>query len=94
MPGNGIETEDDFSKAEIIISIGTGIGVYISIGLILVVLLGIASFIGIKKGKININKISKFAKFNIFAIMFVLITCMHTTKSIAAPIQPQYLIGH
>ena len=82
-PGNGIETEDDFSKAEIIISIGTGIGVYISIGIILAVLVGIALFIGIKKGKININKFSKVSKLSIFAILFITMICVQETKSIA-----------
>ena len=35
IPGNRVNSEDDFSKAELIISIGTGIAVYISIGIIL-----------------------------------------------------------
>ena len=94
-PGNGIETEDDFSKAEIIISIGTGIGVYISIGFILLILLVIALFIGIKKGKINISKFHKISKLSMFAILFVTIIFMQETNSIADRAQNvQYLTSY
>ena len=82
-PGNKIETEDDFSKAEIIISIGTGIGVYISIGIILAILVIVGIIIGIKKEKINIKRIHKITKLSIFAILFVTMICVQGTKSMA-----------
>lgn len=50
---NKEEKEDDFSKADIIISISTGMIVYISIGMILIVLIIIALLIARKKGKLN-----------------------------------------
>ncbi len=45
IPGNHIETEDDFSKAEIIISVGTG-GVILSISIffVTVVIIGVGAF--------------------------------------------------
>ena len=85
-PGNNVETEDDFSKAEVIISIGTGIGVYISIGVILAVLIVIAIMIGVKKGKIKFGKISKIS---MFIIMFAVVICFQTTNSLA--IKGKYL---
>ena len=84
-PGNSIETEDDFSKAEIIISIGTGIGVYISIGAILAVLIVIGIILGVKKGKIKIGKISKMS---MFMIMFIVIILSQSTKSFAGEFFP------
>ena len=82
-PGNNIETEDDFSKAEIIISVGTGIGVYISIGTILAILVIIGMIIGIKKGKTNIKKFPRIAKLSIFVMLFVAMICVQGTKSMA-----------
>ena len=37
-PGNKVETEDDYSKADLIISVGTGLYIYISIGIVISIL--------------------------------------------------------
>lgn len=50
---NKEENEDDFSKADLIISISTGMIVYISVGMILAILIIIALIIARKKGKLN-----------------------------------------
>ena len=57
-PGNKIETEDDFSKADLIISVGTGALVYISGGIVLVALVTIVVFLSYKYGILKIGKIS------------------------------------
>lgn len=59
-PGNKIETEDDFSKADLIISVSTGALIYISIGILLVALVGVAIFLSYKYGILKISKISLF----------------------------------
>ena len=88
IPGNHVETEDDFSKAEIIISIGTGIGVYISIGTILAVFIAIGVIVGIKKGKIKIRKISKIA---MFMILFMIVLYVQTPLSLSVGSITDYL---
>lgn len=59
-PGNKAETEDDFSKADLIISVSTGVMVYISIGILLLALVGIVIFLSYKYGIFKIGKISLF----------------------------------
>lgn len=90
-PGNKVETEDDFSKAEIIISIGTGIGVYISIGTILAVLVTIGIIIGGKKGKIKIGKISKIT---MFIMLFMIMLYVQTPLSLSVGSITDYLPEH
>lgn len=85
IPGNRVNSEDDFSKAELIISIGTGIAVYISIGIILAVLVGIVIFVVIRKGKLKIGKISKLS---IFVVMFVAMTILQNINSFAGDYVP------
>ena len=81
---NKEEKEDDFSKADIIISISTGMIVYISIGMILTVLIIIALLIARKKGKLN--KI-----FKTFTIVMILGVTFLTTNNISkAGYAPEY----
>ena len=89
-PGNHVETEDDFSKAEIIISIGTGIGVYISIGTILAIFIAIGVIVGIKKGKIKIGKISKIAMFMILFIIMLYIQIPSSMSLSVTDYLPKY----
>ena len=76
--GNLKEGEDDFSQAELIISIGTGAVVYISIAIIAIILLSLVIFIILKKKKIKINKIGL-----IFVIMLS-VMCLQITSVHAA----------
>ena len=71
IPGNKVQTEDDYSEAAVILSISTGLIVYVSIGILLAVLVGIAVFVGVKKGKIKFGKITKISMFVIMVISLV-----------------------
>ena len=55
-PGNKIETEDDFSKADLIISVSTGALVYISVGIVLAALVIIGVFLFYKYGILKNRK--------------------------------------
>ena len=57
-PGNKVKTEDDYSEAEVILSVSTGIAVYLSIGTIIAVMIGIAVILAKKYGILNLGKIS------------------------------------
>ncbi len=73
-PGNNKDSEDDFSSADIIISVSTGIIVYISIAIgILVVLtiIGVVVYFGRKHGWLKINKGSLF-----IVMILILMTSM------------------
>lgn len=76
-PGNKVKTEDDYSEAEVILSVSTGLAMYLSIGTIVVGMIGIAIFLAKKHGILKLGKISLFA---------IIVTAMLITsnKSIAA----------
>ena len=57
-PGNQNKSEDDYSEAELIIGVSTGLITYISIGIAVVSILIIVAIL-ITKKKINIGKIAK-----------------------------------
>ncbi len=67
-PGNRNTSEDDYSQADLIIGVSTGLAVYISIGIILFVL-AVLVFLGIKF-KFKIKNITKFGvSMFVFAII-------------------------
>ena len=66
-PGN--KQEDDYSKADLIISVSTGAVVYISIGILLIIVVGGIVFVSYKYGILKIGKISLF----VIALMATLV---------------------
>lgn len=81
-PSNQNESEDDFSKADAIISVSTGIYVYISIATTVIILIGLLVFLILKKKNIKINK----KIFNRIAILitFLLLIIANTGNAIAS----------
>ena len=65
-PGNKVETEDDYSKADLIISIGTGLLKYISIAMIIGVFVGCFIVVMMKN-----KKIRKTMKIFMFLFVFI-----------------------
>ncbi len=59
-PGNEVSTEDDYSKADLIISVSTGAVVYISIILGVLLIIAIVVYLNVKFGIKKITKISLF----------------------------------
>ena len=59
-PANKVKTEDDYSEAEVIISVSTGIAMYVSIGILLIVVVGVGIFLGSHYGIVKIGKMSLF----------------------------------
>ena len=88
-PGNKVKTEDDYSEAAVIISVSTGLFIYLSMGILLAVLVGIAIFVGVKKGKMKFGKI---AKISMFLIMAVSLIFLQNAESLAktGKYAPQY----
>ena len=72
-PGNHNEGEDDYSEAELIIGVSTGLVVYISIGLILLTVV-ILTLLGIKF-KFKIKKLSKFGLSIMLFLVIGMISC-------------------
>ena len=69
-PANKVEGEDDYSKADLIISISTG-GFIVIGSIIIAFIILISSFIILsKKGILDVNKISKISKITIFILIF------------------------
>ena len=68
-PANKVKGEDDYSEADVIISVSTGIVVYISIGIVLAVVVGIGIFIASKYGLLKLGKISLFGAILITVII-------------------------
>ena len=54
-PANKVETENDFGKAEVILSVGTGGVTYVIIAIITIAVLGTVAVL-IKKNKIDLKK--------------------------------------
>ena len=79
-PGNKIETEDDFSKADLIISVSTGALVYISGGIVLVALVIIGVFLSYKYGILKVGKISL-----LFIIIIATLIAGNNNVDAAAP---------
>ena len=76
-PANRAKTEDDYSEAEVILSVSTGLVMYLSIGTIILAMVGIAIFLAYKYGILKLGKISLFG----LIVIAMLIT---SNKSIAA----------
>ncbi len=72
-PGNRNSSEDDYSEAQLIISISTGLGMYISIGVI-VLIIAILTIVAIKL-KFNIGKISKLGVSIMLFVLVGMFTC-------------------
>lgn len=77
-PGNKAEQEDDYSKADLIISVSTGAIVYMSITLGILVAIGIIVYLNIKFGKFKINKKS------IFGMILIGVIFVQTSTTFAA----------
>ena len=69
-PANKTQGEDDYSQAEVIISVGTGGIVYVGIIIIIFVILVSILIVISKKGYIQAKYISKISKISIFIIIF------------------------
>lgn len=67
-PGNKAESEDDYSKADLIISIGTGAVLYISIILGIILMIAIVVYLNMKFGIKRITKISMFMTITVLTI--------------------------
>ena len=78
-PGNRNQSEDDYSEAELIISVSTGLAVYISMGGIIILAI-IVLLVLIIKYKINISKISKVG----FSILVFTLACLMSSNYVAA----------
>lgn len=77
-PGNRNKQEDDYSEAQLIIGVSTGLTTYISIGVIILVIL---TLIGIAiKFRFKISKISKLG---IFLMIFTIIGIVSCNKALA-----------
>ena len=74
---NKIETEDDYSKADLIISVSTGIVIYISAIFTVILFVVIVIYIYAKTGIIKIKKK------NIFGVMLVLTIALSSTTNYA-----------
>ena len=61
-PGNKVESEDDYSKADLIISISTGAVLYISIILGIMLIIAIVVYLDVKYGIKRINRGAVFLK--------------------------------
>ena len=70
-PGNRSKSEDDYSEAQLIISVSTGLAMYISIGVIALIIV-ILTILAIKF-KFKIGKISKISKLGVSIMLFVLV---------------------
>ncbi len=79
-PANRVNSEDDFSQADVIISISTGAIVYISIAIAILLILIIVCIVLIKKGKLDIHKILKFSKMTVFLILFTMTIVLQQTE--------------
>ena len=89
-PGNSNKSEDDYSEAQMIISVSTGLAVYISIGVITVIAVAILIVV-IIKFKINTRKITKIG-FSI--LVFTLVGLISSSYvSAAAPRSTTYTYG-
>lgn len=59
-PGNQVKTEDDYSQAEVIISVSTGMIMYLSIGAFILIIIGAGVFVASKGGMLKLGKKSLF----------------------------------
>lgn len=79
-PSNKVQTEDDYSEAELIISISTGaVYVYLSIIIGLLTIIGIATYLAKRFGIIKLGKIT------LFSSILVAIIISGNVTSFAAP---------
>lgn len=77
IPGNKVENEDDYSKADLIISVSTGIVIYISLGIVLVLFISIILYLAYRYGTL------KFRKVFLFGTVFVITIITTTTATLA-----------
>ena len=67
-PGNDVSTEDDYSKAELIISVSTGVILYASVITGILIFITILILLNIKFGIIKITKISMIIMWSVLTI--------------------------
>ena len=75
-PGNKGESEDDYSKADLIISISTGGIIFIGIIIIVILTTIIVLLILSKKGTLKIRHINNIVKINILVLIISVAICM------------------
>ena len=68
-PGNKLQSEDDYSKADLIISVSTGIVTYIFIITTILIIIGFIIFLNLRFGFKKISKISMFVFVSIITIV-------------------------
>ena len=81
-PGNKVESEDDYSKADLIISISTGAVLYISIILGIMLIIAIVVYLNVKFG------IKRIAKISMFVMITVLTIFINMQDTFAADYKP------
>lgn len=81
-PGNKVESEDDYSKADLIISISTGAVLYISIILGIMLIIAIVVYLNVKYG------IKRIAKISMFVMITVLTIFINVQDTFAANYKP------
>ena len=81
-PGNKVESEDDYSRADLIISISTGAGLYISIILGIMLIIAIVVYLNVKFG------IKRIAKISMFVMITVLTIFINMQDTFAADYKP------
>ena len=69
IPGNKSQSEDDYSKADLIISVSTGIVTYIFIITVILIIIGFIIFLNFKFGFKKISKISMFVFVSIITVV-------------------------
>ena len=74
-PGNRNTSEDDYEEASLIISVSTGLAVYISIGMIIFIIIVLALIFIKFKFKLKPGKISKIGMSIIMFMLIGLVTC-------------------
>ena len=77
-PGNKVKTEDDYSEADLIISVSTGVVIYISVGIALVLLMSVIVYVAFRYGTL------KFRKIFLFGMVFIITIITTTTGTLAA----------
>lgn len=85
-PDNQNKQEDDYSEAEIIISVSTGLIIYLSIGIITIILIGIGVMLVSKYGILRIGKISLF----VIIAFTMLLSGSKVTKAASPPMSAKF----
>jgi hypothetical protein len=86
-PANKVKEEDDYSEAELIISVNTGVYVYISIGILMAIIIGILIAYVIKK-----YGIEKIGKISLMITLFMIFTIGNNMSTYASYYEAYYKV--